>query len=463
LDLPRKRRLLTSQSLLAFAVLMVYVASGAAGVVQTAYGQSPSVSNPLAAAQTPSIDFGVVFIRASYGGPETSYNTVAVLNADLNMLLATNVRCIRIDIGYAPWLQKNQTAINEMTGLVQAIKAAGKCLIIADAASETYRKGGQLTWSQFLAAWGPRVSTLAALYQPDYYVVIKEPGWYVPMVSDASTNPQFQSVSVWLSLTQNLTNAVHEASPSTVVGVAIAANSLTQANGAFFASYLNQVQAIQVVSFIGFDTYGQSDQTATQNYLSKNPPSKAVWIPEAWSTATGAPLGGQASQDTQWLQSMYNFAVTIHASFLIPFYTDHFASYSLTASSPTNSAEIISLYQQRTPIFSTFQSLVAAAIGLSTTSSTSSTSTSSAPSSSTTTSTSSASSSATTAGTQTSTTQTTHSSTASAPSGGNGLFSPGVVALEIVVLLVIVAAVFYLRTKLSADSERVIGSDLRKP
>jgi len=457
--------------LLALAVLLMFVTSGAAPLFQSAYGQAPSGSDQLAvgqaAAQSASTNFGVVFARASYGGPETSYNTVAVENADLNMLLSTNVRCIRIDLGYAPWLQNNQTAINEMTGLVQSIRAAGKCLIIADAASETYRKGGQLTWSQFLAAWAPRVSTLAALYHPDYYIVIKEPGWYVPFVSDATTNPQFQSVSVWLSLTQNLTNAVLASSPSTVVGVAIAANSLTQANGKFFSDYLNQVQAIQGVSFIGFDVYGQSDQTATQNYLAQNPPTKAVWIPEAWSTADGAPLGGSPSQDAQWIQSTYNFVQSIHAAFFIPFYTDDFASYSLVGSgAPTNTAEILSLYQQRTPIFSALQTLATSITNASTsTSSSSASSTTTASSSaittslttttlpSTTASSSSSSLSSITAQTKTSATtaasssRTTHSSSASTGGGGNGLFSPGVVILELVVLVGVIGAVFYLRRR----------------
>ncbi len=326
--------------------------------------------------QNGSLNFAAVFTRASYGNPELSYNTLAVENADLDMLLSTGVKCIRIDIGYAPWLQNNQTAINEITGLVQNIKAAGKCLIVADAASETYRRGGQLPWSQFMAAWGQRVKTIASLYQPDYYVVIKEPGWYVPMVSDATTNPQFQNVSVWLSLTQNLTNAVHSASPSTVVGVAIAANSLSQAQGAFYSEYLNKVQAISGVSFIGFDIYGPNDQKATQAYLSQNPPSKAVWIPETWSTANGSPLNGSPSQDAEWILSMHSFASSINAAFLIPFYTDAFASYSLVANPPTDSATIISLYQQRTPVFSAFQSLI---VGGSASSATSSSTTTTGP------------------------------------------------------------------------------------
>jgi len=389
-----------------------------------------------AQAQGASVTFGVLFARASYGGPEMSYNTVAVEDADLNMLLATNVRCIRIDIGYAPWLQKDQTAIDEMTGLVQQIRAAGRCLIIADAASETYRGGGKLPWSQFLAAWVPRVSTLAALYHPDYYEVIKEPGWYVPMVSDAGTNPQFQSVSVWLSLTQNLTDAVHAVSPSSVVGVAIAANSLTQAAGAFYTQYLNQAQAIPGMDFIGFDIYSASDQTATQNYLSANPPTKPVWIPEAWSTANGNPLNGNPIQDAEWIGSLFTFAISIHATCIIPFYTDHLASYSLTASSPTDSAQIISLYQQRTPIFSAIQTLLA---GVATSSSVSSSSSSGSSSTI-----SGASNATSTSATSTSTNNSSHISTSSSANGRRALVL-GVVVLIVLIVLAAVAFFFFRR------------------
>jgi len=398
-----------------------------------------------------SVTLGVLFARASYGGPETSYNTVAVENADLDMLLSTNAQCIRMDIGYAPWLTGNQTAINEITSLVQAIKAAGKCLIIADAASESYRSGGQVTWSQFMAAWIPRVETLASLYHPDYYEVIKEPGWYVPLISDATTNPQFQNVSVWLALTANLTAAVHSVSPSTQVGIAIAASSLTQAQGAFYVQYLNQVQTIPGLSFIGFDCYGVSDQTATENYLSANPPSKAVWIPEAWSTATGDSLNGDPSQDASWLQSAYGFAASVHAAFLIPFYTDHFASYSLTASSPTSSAQIISLYQERTPIYSAFQEL-ASAVTQSSTSSIAVSSESSSQSELLASSSSSASASSTESATTSSTSQATHSSSFTTPppiSSSKSTFGLkfAIVGVLVLVLAALVVAALYLRRR----------------
>jgi hypothetical protein len=396
---------LRSRTFLGLALLLLSVVSGAAGIAQATEGHSASVQ--LSAPQGAPPTLGALFARASYAGPETYYNTLAVEDADFNMLLSTGAQCIRVDVGYAPWLDGNQTAINEVTSLVQEIRAAGKCLIIADAASETYRNGGQLPWSEFKVAWVSRVSTLAALYHPDYYEVVKEPGWYVPLVSDAATNPQFLNATDWVGLTQNLTNAVSAASPSTRVGVAIGANSLNGVNAGFYVQYLNQVQAIPGISFIGFDVYEPSDQAATQTYLSANPPSKPVWIPEAWSTGDGSPLNGDPNQDAQWMQSVYSFALSIHAAFLIPFYTDDFASYNLTINPPTDSAEILSLYGLRTPVFYAFQSLAGTG---------SSSTTSSISSESTTTLTTSASRSSSTSSSTTSISSESQSSTASTTS-----------------------------------------------
>jgi len=422
-----------ARGLLVFAILFVFITGGAAGVAQPVHAQE-------ATAKSGSMNYGAVFTVASYGNMEET--AVSVANADLTMLLSTNVQCIRIDIGYSPWLQNNQTAINEMTGLVRQIRDAGKCLIIADAASESYRKGGQLTWSQFMAAWGPRVSTLAALYHPDYYIVVKEPGWYVPLISDAITNPQFQNVSVWLSLTQDLTNDVHAASPSTVVGVSIAANSLSGANGKFYSQYLNQVQSTSGLSFIGFDIYGPNDQQATETYLSANPPSKAVWIPEAWSTATGAPLNGSPSDDAQWIQSIVTFATSVRAAFLIPFFTDDFASYSLISDPPTSVAQIVSLFQQRTPVFSAFASLVAATSNASSAQVSSTATSSGAQSSSAASSQSKASST-----TSVSSSLTSHITSTSLSSGGKGIFSKRVIAVAIILVIIAAVAVIYLRRR----------------
>ncbi len=423
--------------------------------------------------QNASLSFQALFSRASYGNPETSYNTMDVQNADLNMLVASNAGCIRIDIGYAPWLQKNQAAINEVTTLVQNVRAAGKCLVIADAGSETYRHGGQIPWTQFKQAWVQRVSTLAALYHPDYYIVIKEPGWYVDMVSDAATNPAFQNGTDWTNLTQTLASTVVSASPNTLVGVSVAADSLNS-NPAQYVSWLTGVEKLSQVSILGFDVYTTSGFNATQSFLTTHGSAgKSVWLAEAWSgDGTFVFDQSRAQLDSEWMLVLYYFALTVHATAVMPFYTDLFASYSLTSGSPTDSAQIISLYQQRTPVFSEFRAIIASASGLSSSTTTASTTQSSSTSSTQTTqgrtlsttipNVSSSQSSTATQSQSSTATQSQRSSTASKTSSasdvrsttggsgngsGIGFFSPVVLGLEALALAALVGFVVYLRRR----------------
>lgn len=298
------------------------------------------------------MSFAVLDVAASYG--IHSYDTQTVQQADLAMLVSTGAQCIRLDIGYGPWLTNNQATISLVDSVVSTIRGDGKCLIIADAASETYRNGGGIPWSVFKVAWVQRVSTLAARYHPDYYVVIKEPGWYVPYVRNATTNPQFQSVIDWTGLTSNLTNAVYHASPNTQVGVSVSAGSLHGNNAAFYYQYLYQVQAIPGISFVGFDIYSTTDQSATQTYLSRVPPTKSLWIAETWSNPSPT-TSAQAQSDAQWMKSIYQFGQSIGARMLMPFYTDLFSGYVV----PTNTNSLLTFYQGRTSVYTEFRNVVA--------------------------------------------------------------------------------------------------------
>ena len=306
---------------------------------------SYSVTNP------GPMTFAVLDQSISYG--VSSYATPAEQQADLSMLLSTGAQCIRVDISFGPWLT-NQTNVQSLiNSSVGAIKATGKCLIIADAASESYREGA-IPWSQFKVAWVQRVSTLAALYHPDYYIVIKEPGWYLPFVSDAGSNSLYQSASDWVGLTQNLTKAVLAASPSTKVGVSVAAGSINKGSLTFYTQFLNQVQSVPGLSFIGLDIYGQTGQMAALNYLSKNPPQKPVWIAETWSSPSPTKLT-QALADAQWIRSIYQFGHSIGATMLMPFFTNLFSGYTV----PTGTNSLIAFYLGRTQAYTAFSNVVA--------------------------------------------------------------------------------------------------------
>ncbi len=160
------------------------------------------------------VGFSVVLTDAGYDNIQTG--GFAAAQAQLAMLLKTGASCVRIDIGYDAWLSNQQNIQADITSLIDQIRRAGKCLIIADAAAERYRTY-PLPWTQFQQAWIQRVKTLYALYKPDFYILVKEPGWYVPMVSDSLTNPDFQNLSTWVTLVQNL----EAAAPNSKDGVAI--------------------------------------------------------------------------------------------------------------------------------------------------------------------------------------------------------------------------------------------------
>jgi hypothetical protein len=305
-------------------------------------------------AQNTTVGFAALDVRASYGGLETSYNSWDVQTADLGMLLSADASCVRVDVNYAPWLLNQQTYINKMDAVIGSIRAQGQCVIIADAASQSYRGGGQLTWSQFKAAWVQRVQTLAARYHPDFYIVVKEPGWYVQFVSDASTNPQFQNATDWLALTQKLAQAVHAASPSTRVGVAVSSDALA---AQFYIQYVNGLYGVADVQFAGYDLYTASGFQNIQWFLSTyGNGGKPVWIAEAWSgTADVAFNSSRAALDKEWMLVLYYFAQQIHAQLVMPFFTDVFASYGPY---PTKSTALDSMYQtQRTPVFYEYLSI----------------------------------------------------------------------------------------------------------
>jgi len=310
-------------------------------------------ARPAAATPPGDMTFGVLDPRVSYGIP--SYNNLQVQDADLNMLISTGASCIRTDIGYEPWLAPtNPATMSLIDNVVNQIRGAQKCLILADAGSESYRTT-PIPWAQFEAAWVQRVQTLAQRYQPDYYIVVKEPRWYIPMISDATTNPLVSNATEWVDLTQQLITAVQAVSPNTKIGVSADANSLNTPKFApEYTAYIQGVSQLAGLSFIGFDTYSSTDQTTTQSYLAQHGSGgKDVWISEAWSTPNGSALNGDPNQDAQWMTSTYAFASSIHATFLIPFYTDDFASYTWDM----KPADIIGNYGTRQPVFYAFQSL----------------------------------------------------------------------------------------------------------
>lgn len=303
------------------------------------------------------VQFTVVDTRASYDNVEQSASTQAVLNAELGMLVSLGGQCVRIDVGYDAWLKGDTTTQGKITNVVNQLKSDGKCLVIADAAAESYRSS-PLTWSQFTTAWVSRVQTLASLYHPDYYIVVKEIAWYSPMVA-AGTFPTYdsQGVSQWETLIGQLASAVQAASPTTKIGVAVDAGGGWNRYPTFMSSLLTGAEQQAGVNFIGFDIYGTAGFSNTQNFLSTSGAGgKDVWIAECWSTSdiTSVYDSARAQLDSGWARVVYYFAIMEKASMVVPFYTNALASYQMNTSL-TDPSTIISLYSNREPVFYSFQ------------------------------------------------------------------------------------------------------------
>jgi len=297
----------------------------------------------------------VLFQSASYDGILTT--SESDLQSDLNMLLSTGASCIRIDMGYDAWLSNNVTAIKEMAGFVNQIKAAGKCLDIADASAEIYRTQ-PIAWTQFKEAWVERDTTLASFYQPNFFEVVKEPGWYYPMISDYPSNLLIYSSTDWSNLTNWLANSVHSVSPTTKVGIATPGSTLSYVNIAEYIANVTEKFPASEIAFVGFDIYGEADLSDTSGFLSLmsnygGMSGKSIWIAETWPDAcTSVPMGqtcpssSEESLDILYLQVIYYYGLYIHATNIMPFYTNAFVSYS----APTD-------LSQRTTVFYTFQHL----------------------------------------------------------------------------------------------------------
>lgn len=310
--------------------------------------------------------FSPMFVGMSYDNLDEPRYSPAVLQEELSMLESTGAEGITIDLGYDPWLAGQQSVMAEDTRFIDEIRASGRLVVLKDASAERYRSY-PLPWARFEAAWVQRVRTLAALYRPAYYTVIKEPGWYLPMIAGISRNPsspadrQIESVSTWTSLLAKLVAAVHQVSPGTKVGVSIPGDSLYHSRqGPFYVQFMEQAARMPGVAFLGFDIYDTYAFTDTLRFLQAGGAgSTPVWINEAWSTTspTIASESSRASLDVAWIRFLYQYALYIHAEGVSPFYTNQLASYG---SPPPSASGMLRYFEGRTPVFGEFTSLVAA-------------------------------------------------------------------------------------------------------
>ena len=311
-----------------------------------------------------SMNFCVQDTRVSYDNPSQSQNTIAVLQAELDFLLSLNPTSVRMDIGYDAFAQGDAAVIGNVSAIVDAVRSAGKPVIFADASREAYRSS-PVPWATFQTDWIARVTDLATRFQPDYYLVIKEPGWYIGMISDIQTNPVAQDPQSWLTLLGELQAAVKAASPSTRTGISTTGKSVspTNSNNAFYNVLMRGAAALSTTDVLAFDCYGSGDIDGTQAFVNANPSTgKQLWLAETWSDVNGGGSGSlQQLVDSEWVAAIYDFCLRIGADMMNPFFTDSMCRLGLSGA--TNAATIATDYATlMEPSYTTYQQLIGGTI-----------------------------------------------------------------------------------------------------
>ncbi len=304
------------------------------------------------------------FETASYDNIEEQGVTASVLNENLNMLESLGGTGITIHMGYDPWLINIPNAKSQDQEIASSLQSNNQTLMLADASAEYYRHN-KLSWSDFETAWINRVKTLAAIFHPAYYTVIKEPPWYIPMVAGVNrdgtgtTDAQLEDPTQWSSLLQSLIAAVKSVSPSTKVGIAVSGDLYDgKPSGALDTALLKLAVKMNNLDYIGFDLYTSTAFSNTVQFLHSNGANgKEIWIAETWSATTPNYAFSQtrSSLDVAWAKFLFQYAHYIGATGIVPFYTDAFSSYS---EPPTSTSGLLSYFNSRTPVFNEFQSLI---------------------------------------------------------------------------------------------------------
>jgi hypothetical protein len=313
-------------------------------------------------AQTPSsrILFGTRLGSISYSNVMQTNTTMDVVDAEVNGSLDLNADVVRIDLDYDAFLQNNTAAIAKYDSAIQQIRASGKLVMIADSAAESYRTS-RPSWANFVADWETRVAFLSARYKPDYYVVIKEPGWYYPMISytDWVLAQVVTSATPWIQLADILAQIVKTNSPQTKVGVSVPADSLYHQKGSqtTMKDFFIGCAQLTDIDFLGFDIYDSNAFQDTQTFLQQYPKTgKESWILETWSDTTPDYNASRSPLDVSFLQLMYELAVRFNMTGMIPFYTNFFFSYEAV---PTDTVGLITFYNGRTATFTGYQQIIA--------------------------------------------------------------------------------------------------------
>jgi hypothetical protein len=308
---------------------------------------------PLAGNGRP-IEISGVVGSVSYANVYHSGHTRAVTHKEIEMLAQAGMSVIRIDLDYDPWLFNDTQEIGKYDAAVSEIRRLGKKLMIADAAGESYRHRRKVSWSQYKQEWVERVRQIAARYKPDYYVVVKEPGWYWLMPSDFLYSQPFAKPEEWIELTRQLVAAVKQVSPQILTAVAVPGDSIYHGKAReTILAYYTAVTRLPGLDIVGFDNYNAQSFDDTERFIAENGlHGKQLWLLEAWSHTGRMTPPGREPIDRDFVEAASGFAEHVNAGGVVFFFSKYLASYDPL---PTTEPELLEFYSKRTSVFHAIQ------------------------------------------------------------------------------------------------------------
>ncbi len=221
----------------------------------------------------------------------------------LQVLEEAGIETVRITLAYDIFLQSNQDRIDDLYTLISRIRDDGKRVMIADGAAELYWNE-PMDWDAFSHAFIERVADLAARFQPEYYIVVKEPTWYMGgrWTSPGGMLTEMVTVDQWLELTRQLCDAIKAASPGTQRGIAIALPFPESQD------YLMKADKLEGLDFVGIDIYSHRHIGTVEGYVQKI--TKPKWILESWDGHPDTQIGQRwrTRSAAEWIKMISHYA-----------------------------------------------------------------------------------------------------------------------------------------------------------
>ncbi len=293
---------------------------------------------------------GCLLNSVSYGRIGDHAFTPKVTEAELAMLVQAGCTVIRIDLNYDPWLDNSAWEIAKYDNAAVMVRAQGLKLMIADAAGESYRNKRKTGWDDFKTAWVSRISAVAARYRPDYYVVVKEPGWYWMMPARALLSQPWARTQDWIDLTHWLVDAVKKASPKTKTAIAVPGDSLYGGRTSdMLLAWYRAALAMPNLDILGFDNYNARSFGDAQRFMREaGPAKKEFWLLEAWSHAKPNETAAESDADSAFVTAALRFGGKFHLGGVVFFFTRYLASYDRL---PDTERGLLRFYAGRTLAF----------------------------------------------------------------------------------------------------------------